>query len=340
MVELERRLGRPLADFSANISPLGTSAAARRAAMAMMGLIRHYPDPFSSELKQKIARRLRVREENVLVGNGSIELIYLIMHAFLPKSVLLPVPTFSEYERAARAVGASARYIQLKEDDGFALTCRGSLRADMVFLCNPNNPTGNLLAASRRLPAWRCGLTVVDEAFIDFLPDEKEHTFVNEAAGDRGLVVVRSFTKFFALPGLRLGCIIGHTDTIRRLAAHQHPWSVNALAQAAGEAVIDDDEYREMAVAAVEKERSYLFRALSRIDGIRPFPSAANFILVKIERKGITAERLRDRLLRAGILIRDCGNFRGLDNRYFRVAVRTRRENRALICELKGFGLK
>lgn len=333
--EARRVYGPRVIDFSASINPLGLAAPVKRSLVSNMDRVLHYPDPDAAELTRRIARHTGVCAENVLVGNGSIELIYLLVHAFLPNKVLITVPTFSEYERAACAIGARIRFLDLREKDGFGLP-RGSVgRADMAFLCNPNNPTGNLLIADRCLPAWRCGMTVIDEAFIDFLPDEKKHTFIPEAVRNRNVVVLRSFTKFFALPGLRLGYLVGHPDTVRRLKDHHYPWSVNALAQAAGEAVIADKRYCRESIAYVRKRREELFRGLSRIEGLTVYPSAANFLFARIDKKGMTSAFLAKRMLSRGILIRDCGNFRGLSDRYFRVAVRTGGENKRLIRAVK-----
>jgi len=335
IVDARRVHGPRVIDFSASINPLGMTSSLKRSLNASMDRILHYPDPASSALVKRIGAFSQVPEENIVVGNGSIELIYLLAHAFLPKKVLIPVPTFSEYERAARAVGARTQFLKLSAKGGFALPRCAGLRADMAFLCNPNNPTGNLLAFDRKLSVWRCGITVIDEAFIDFLPDGKKHTFVAEAVRSKGIVVLRSFTKFFALPGLRLGYLIGHRDTVARLKAHQYPWSVNALAQAAGEAVLEDKGYCKESIAYVEKERDYLFRGLSRIEGLTVYSSAANFLFARIDQKGMTAPLLKTRMLRQGILIRDCSNFRSLSEMYFRVAVRTRSENRKLLEALR-----
>jgi threonine-phosphate decarboxylase len=329
--DARRAHGARVIDFSASINPLGMTPSLKRFLHSSMDRILHYPDPSSSALVKRIARSAKIPEENILVGNGSIELIYLLAHAFLPKKVLIPVPTFSEYERAARAVGARIEFLKLREKDGFELPhCTGA-RADMAFLCNPNNPTGNLLAADRKLPAWRCGMTVIDEAFIDFLPDEKKHTCIKEAVQRKDIVVLRSFTKFFALPGLRLGYLVGHRDTIRRLKPHHYPWTVNVLAQAAGEAVLGDGAYCRESTAYVEKEKDYLFRELSQTSGLTIYPSAANFLFARIDRKGMNSSLLSKRMLAKGILIRDCINFRALSDRYFRVAVRTASENRKLV---------
>lgn len=307
---------KDISDFSASINPLGLPFGIKREIFRKFDTVCHYPDPDNREIIKKIAKYWKIKEENILIGNGSAELIYLIMATFRPKTTLLPTPTFSEYERAARNVGSRV----------------GSCKSpDMAFLCNPNNPTGELAARGRVSGK----LTVVDEAFMDFVPEERKHTYVWEAQKNRKIIVLRTFTKFFAMPGLRIGYLIAHKDTVRRLRQNQPPWSANILAQIAAKAALDNRGYIRKTRTFIEKERRFLFNELGKIKGLKPYPSAANFLLIKAVKPMPGSKFLQKSLLKRGILIRDCSNFRGLGNKHIRVAVRTRKENMKLIKALK-----
>jgi len=323
-------------DFSANINPLGIPLEVRKLLDRRIDTLIRYPDPQARRLKAVIARYWNVKEGNVLVGNGSTELIYLVLNAFRSASVTIPVPSFTEYERAARIAGNKVTFIRLLERDGFYLKGSRIKNCGMLFLGNPNNPTGNLIMRNRTdmetLPAGR---VVIDESFMDFLPDEKEHTLIGRAKETKKIIVLRTFTKFFALAGLRVGYAIAHQDTIRVLQRFQMPWSVNVFAQAAAECALFQKDYIRRSRQTIEEERVFLYNAVDRIEGLRPYPSVANFLLVKTEGNRSTSTRLKERLMKKGILIRDCANFRGLDERFIRVAVRSRKENMRLIKALE-----
>ncbi|MCG2677326.1 threonine-phosphate decarboxylase CobD [bacterium] len=355
--EVKRKYGKELIDFSANINPLGLPQSVKKAIYKNFDRVLHYPDSKASNITQKIAKYWGIDKENILLGNGSVEFIYLIMSAFKPKTTRIPTPTFSEYERAARSVKSKIRFVRLKEKEGFRLDVSQLGNADISFLCNPNNPTGNLILPSLRgVPRFRDdeaissgeiaslatlarndeGLLVVDEAFMDFLPDQKNYTLIWRAVENRRIAVLRTFTKFFALPGLRLGYLIAHKETVNRLKQHQAPWNTNALAQLAAELILEDKDYIKKAHKLIEKERQFLSKQLSKINGLRPYPSVTNFLLVKIELAGLPSASLQELLLEKGILIRDCANFRGLNDKYIRIAVRTHKENLRLLAALKG----
>ncbi len=323
---------RSVLDFSANINPLGIPPRVKKLLSKQLKDLIHYPDPEAHRLVAALVRYWKVKEENVLVGNGSTELIYLILNAFQPDKVILPAPSFAEYERAARISGSRIRFIYMLEGEGFCLNFSHVDNCDMLFMCNPNNPTGNLIVNNRadikNIPVKRI---VIDEAFMDFVPDEKRYTFILEAVRSKKIIVLRTLTKFFALPGLRVGYLIAHRDIIRFLKEYQIPWSVNVLAQEVAGAVLHDKQYIDKTRFLIEKEREFLFRGLSAINGLLPYPSVANFILVKIKDSLMSAAKLRQNLIHKGILIRDCANFRGLNNKYFRIAVRLRADNLRLL---------
>lgn len=334
--EIKRRCRKDVIDFSANINPLGIPSRVKKLLRREVDGLSHYPDPESHSLKAALARRWNVKEENVLVGNGSTELIYLIFNVFRPAVVTLPAPSFSEYERAATILKKRIKFIRLSADEYFSIDTGQIKDCDMLFICNPNNPTGNLITSNRadikNIPAKRI---VVDEAFMDFVPNEKIYTFIPRAVRSKKIVVLRTLTKLFALPGLRIGYLIAHRDVIRTLKKHQMPWSVNVLAQGAAEQCLNEEAFIQRSKQLIEKERFFLYESLSRIKGFKPYPSTANFILVKIEDRRVTSMRLKERLLKKDILIRDCANFRGLNKQFIRVAVRAHKENMRLMQALE-----
>lgn len=334
--EIRHRRGSDILDFSANINPLGIPLQVRKLLRKGISVLEHYPDAQAHRLKVALSRYWKVKEENVLVGNGSTELIYLILNALRPAAVTIPVPSFTEYERAARIAKSKVKFIRLLASEGFCLKTDQIKNCDTLFFCNPNNPTGNLLMHNRqdieKLPTkW----IIMDESFMDFLSEEKAHTLITRAAQSKKLIVLRTFTKFFALAGLRVGYAIAHKHTVQFLQRFQMPWSVNALAQAAAECALSEKEYIRRSRRTIEKERVFLYNAVSRIKGLKPYPSVANFLLIEIENSQFTSTRLKERLLKKGILIRDCANFRGLDERFVRVAVRSHKENIRLIKALE-----
>jgi threonine-phosphate decarboxylase len=359
--EIKRRYKKDVIDFSANINPLGLTEDIKREFIRCYELIFHYPDPDAKDLIRQIAGYRGIDEDNILIGNGSTELIYLIAYAFKPEKALIPAPTFSEYERAiathpspSRGEGKGGsegqcpnniKYFILNKDnfeinpDEFIAAMREE-RCDMAFLCNPNNPTGRLLKKNGVLKIaetakeLKCYL-VIDEAFMDFLPNEQKHTFIWGAVKDKKFIVLRSFTKFFALPGLRIGYLVAHKDLIKRLKQIQPPWSVNSIAQYLAKIILNDKDYIEKSRKLINEEREFLFNELATLKRLKPYPSEANFLLVKIIDSRLDSSILTDELIQKGILIRDCSNFRGLNGRYFRVAVRTHKENIKLINALR-----
>lgn len=338
-------LKQNIIDFSVNTNPLFFPEGLAEAISKNTGCILRYPDPSSGELKKKLAAFHGARPANITIGNGSIELIYLIPRAFEIKKSLIAVPTFSEYEFALKLNGSKPVFFNTNEEEDFRVDCvklAASLpRSGALFLCNPNNPTGILLDDDEILRLLyscrkRGTILILDEAFIEFVKESGCSAVVSEAVKNGSLIILRSLTKFFAIPGLRLGYAVGHEKIIARIAGLQYPWNVNGPAQLAGEKVLADKSYMDRTRAFVAKERQYLFERLGAIRGLKAYSSSANFILCKLQDAPIRdSKELTRRLLRDNIYIRDCGNFRGLDNRFFRVAVRKRNDNNRLINSIK-----
>ena len=325
---LDVRVGE-LLDFSQNINPLGAPRsaleAARRALSEDSG---RYPDLEYTGLREALAAYLGVGAEMVVPTNGGAEALFLAARAAATGGrALVLEPTFSEYAAAARASGMEpVRTVARRPEEGFRwdpTSYRDLEGVSVVFLCNPNNPTGNSLGRDEVLEmAARVeeagAVLVVDEAFADFTPGISVTAMV-----DRGLWVARSFTKFFAIPGLRLGCLVCNDAAC--VQALQPSWPVNAVAVAAGIAAVRDRGFAETSVAEVARLRKDLFGALDALPGLQPFPGAANFLLVR------GPDGLPGRLARRGVLVRGCGPFYGLGPEYFRVAVRSAEENGRLV---------
>ena len=331
--------GEPL-DFSANINPLGMPPGVVAAAAASLQSCVHYPDPLCRELRAAIAEREHVPVETVVCGNGAADLIFRLAMALRPKKALLPAPTFAEYEQALSSVGCGVSHVLLREETGFALE-EDFLQAltpeiDLAFFCNPNNPTGRTAPREllQKLLA-RClelGIVVVmDECFNDFLEEPERHTLRGMLQGAPNLVLIKAFTKSYAMPGLRLGyCLCGSAALAEQLFACAQPWGVSIPAQAAGIAALRETTYLERMRRLIETERVWLSAQLRSL-GCKVYPAEANYILFRTE----TETPLREQMQEQGVLIRSCGNYRGLDGRYYRVAVRSHEENERLISALR-----
>ena len=326
-------------DFSANINPLGPPEWLRSVIGSALAGVVHYPDPESSDLKNALARRYRVEPDEILVGNGSTELIYLIPRAVEKRWAIVPVPSYLDYTNAAQLAGVAVDTPLLREADGFNVdyeALRSLLEDDqLVYVGHPNNPTGlpmdkpALLALAEQNPST---LFVVDEAFLD-LADGVE-SFVADRPPN--VIVVISMTKTYAIPGLRLGFAVADRELVAKAQEVQPPWSVNRVAQAVGVAACEDDGYVEQSRRLIREEREFLQDRLEASPGFHVYPGKANFLLVRIDRSDLDARELAHRTLARGVAIRVCDNYEGLDRRFFRVAVRGREDNLRLMESLTG----
>ena len=339
--ELAALSGRPeeeILDFSANINPLGLPEWFRPLISSKISSIVHYPDPDCSSLVQAFSARHGVRAEEVLFGNGSSEILYLLPRVLEAERAVIPVPAYVDYATASQAAGLKVERVILQEKDGFVLDLRALQTRlqgrEIVFLGQPNNPTGllfdseNLRRTAGRRPH---SIFVVDEAFAEFIEG------MDSLSRNRppNVIVLCSLTKFFAIPGLRLGCAVMNPEWVNRLREIAPPWSVNTFAQAVGEAGLVDDTYAVRTRQFVREQREILARELKDLSGLTVYPGRANFLLVRIDRKEPDARELARKLLGRGIAIRVCDNFQGLDSRFFRVAVRTQEENARLCSALR-----
>lgn len=328
-------------DFSANINPLRYPDGLKEYLLTNIDLVSHYPDPEYIELRKAIANYIGIEEDSIIPGNGAIEVIDLCIRSAKRSKLLIPIPTFSEYERIARINNIGIEYLSTEEDFSIDLErlIKKIVPKSMLILCNPNNPTGTLMDTSSikylldRLQELDV-LLIVDEAFIEFTENYPESSSVRFVNSYPNLFIIRCFTKFFGLPGLRLGYGVGDRGLINRIRETILPWSVNILADLAGRYVLKDKSFMEETRRVIAEERKFLYRELSNIEWISPYPSMANFILAKIS---IDLTKLEQFLLKEGIFIRNCHNFRGLDSSYIRIAVKDHRSNLRLIETLHAF---
>lgn len=337
-----------IVDFSASINPLGFPTAGLRAIRTALKQIVHYPDPDCWQLRQELAQQCDVDPEMILVGNGSTELIHLLPRALGIKSALIVGPTFEEYANALTDAGSAFQYLHARREERFLPPVKDALRTfsatrskfDAIFLCNPNNPTGQVMdrQAVRELAEAierQQGWLIVDEAFIDYCPHQAVVSLLKEYPR---LIVLRSLTKFYAMPGLRIGYLVGASQVVERLKDRQPPWSVNSLAQEVSLAVLQDQTYATKSRTFMKVERSRFMRGLRSLSGLRVYPSAANFVLIELP-AATSAGAVTDRLASERLLVRDCSTLPGLTSQMIRLAIKTAKENRQLLAAL-GASLK
>jgi threonine-phosphate decarboxylase len=328
-------------DCSSSINPLGTPRKAVAAIQKNAGsLASMYPDPECRELKKSLARYLRVDPEWISVGNGAMEIIYWFAQAFAKSLVVIPAPTFCEYELASHKAGAQVIFVPLHDfkldSDQIIENARG---AGAVFLCNPNNPTGMLANREIRKIIENVDSStkiLLDECFIELTDDPDASSMIGRIEEFDNLVILRSLTKSFGLAGLRVGYSVCNPALADKLSTSKIPWNVNGLAQAAGVAALADKKHLPRSRAIVKKEHKFLHDNISKLKSFRPLRSDANYFLVRLH--GRNSTQFRDALLKkTGVLVRDCSTFTGMDSQYIRVAVKAHRENLQLLKALEAF---
>ncbi len=369
LLEAMGRYGRnSFIDLSANINPFGPPEGVWEAITRALPKIVHYPDPEYRRLGKGLAQNLDLPQDWILLGNGAGELLFAILQALRPQKVLLPVPAFSEYERAARACGAEITTLPLGLDgwDNPAFKLEHELEvglasieasstiqkdkdicfwkeklreSDLLFLNSPHNPTGShlerkqferILSIARERGTW----VVLDESFVDFLEDEHRWSGREYLRDYSNLIVLYSMTKFYALPGLRLGAVFAAPEVLNQVKEHRDPWAVNILAEEAGIVAIDDQEYPNRVRSLLRESKEYFVHSFeqAKLTQFQLVPGSVNFALIKILNG--RSEDIVGALARQGILVRDCGNFQGLEGEFIRVAIKDIPSMQALIKEM------
>lgn len=319
-----------LYDFSANINPLGMPESAKAALIDNISMLERYPDINFTRLKKAIAEFEHIGESNIVCGNGAADLIYKLANAANAKKALVLAPTFSEYERALKSFGCKVEHYFLNPEKDFVLD-KGILSAiddiDLMFLCNPNNPVGNICEPElMNSIISKCKANnvriVVDECFMSFVEESEKYRL---RADCNNIIILKAFTKIYAMAGLRLGYLICRDEKFCcKIESIGQCWSVSAAAQITGEAALSENDYLSRTVSYVKKERDYLTEKLANF-GFKVYPSMVNFILFKTD---LPLDRL---LLKEAIAIRDNKGFVNLESGHFRIAVRTHEENEVLV---------
>ena len=329
-------------DFSVNLNPLSFPEIIKDNIIRDIDKIYFYPEIYAYSLIKKISEILNISTSNIIAGNGSTQLIYLIPLALQIKKAVLVQPTFSEYENGLKRVNAKVYNFMLKEDENFNLSVDSLIEFlkktefDALYLCNPSNPVGNILDYDKlcyiaKFLENNDKIFVLDEAFIDFTNEKGllEKNF-------KKCIILRSLTKIYGIAGLRLGFCKSDKETIKRLKENMEPWSLNTLSIIAGRKLLEMKDFVEKTKKIIEKERNYIVKEFSLLKGIKVFNSCTNYLLCKILNSSNITE-LEEFLINKKILIRNCSNFKGLNNKFFRIGIKKREENKILIEHLKEF---
>lgn len=319
-------------DFSANLNPLGIPDSVRNAVVSAIDQAQNYPDPLCRKLKKALAEEYQLPESFFICGNGGADLIYRLAYALRPGKALLTAPTFAEYEEAFKQTGSEFVFYRMAEDYEVRYDILEQMDAsvDAMFLCNPNNPTGLLISQELLLQilekAQQNGiLLILDECFLDFTGQE-ERSLISYTGKYSHLFILKSFTKMYAMPGIRLGYgISGNRPLLEKMEASGQCWGVSVLASEAGIAALKEKDYKREAIRLVQRERGFLKKELESL-GMKVWDGQADYLFFRAP--GIS--NLYERLLPFGILIRRCGNYRGLDSTCYRVAVKDHAANRRL----------
>lgn len=335
-----------ITSFSANVNPLGISWRLRNTLSENLDAITSYPDREYKALRSCIAEYTGSQIENIIVGNGSTELISLFIQTQHPKKAMILGPTYSEYEREITLGGGTTNYYPLKESNNFQLNAEDFCSKlndslDLLVLCNPNNPTSTGINRTdmRKIldTCLQYGIFVmVDETYAEFAPKDARITAIPLTNYYNNLIILRGTSKFFAAPGLRLGyAITGNQDVCKAINTRKNPWTINSLAEIAGRLMFQDQEYIEETLALTTSERNRLYNELSSWDSVKVYPPLGNFILVQILKEDVTSDMLFDHCIRKGLMIRDCSTFPFLNDKYVRFCIMSPEKNDELIAAFR-----
>lgn len=326
-------------DFSSNINPFIVESMDKIVAAGVENL-QKYPDIKYRRLRKNIADYLRVEDSYIIPGNGATEIIYLLMRNLSGRLAIIN-PTFSEYRKGAEIAGLSVVDFVMDWKKDFKLDLDKIYRRkdefDSIFICNPNNPDGSVREIKKLLEfAEKEGkLLIVDETFIEFADSEKDRSLVNMVEKSKNLFIIRAVTKFFGIPGIRLGYgISSNRELLQKMYDEKEPWTINSFADSASDFIFKEEEYIRKSKEYFSKERVCMINEINKIDGIKAFNSDANFILVRFENRNVLDVK-ENLLKRAGLLIRDASNFIGLDSSFARVAIKNHEQNTVLVDALR-----
>ena len=329
--------------FSANVNPLGLSPKLCEGLKNCLDVITTYPDREYTELRKTIGTYCNADYENILVGNGSTELISAVIKLKNPKTACLISPTYSEYEREISLSGGRCVYFQLKPEDAFALhtealfSLLSETGAELLVLCNPNNPTSTALHTDTLTEILNfCKehqiFVMIDETYVEFAADYASVTAIPLLSRFDNFIILRGISKFFASPGLRLGYgLTGNRTLVKEINETKNPWTINSLAEAAGKILFTDTNYINHTKELIFSERERVCKELLTIPGLKVYEPSANFVLVEIEKGNADADILFDEAIRRCLMIRNCSTFEGLNNKFFRLCFMMPEDNNKLL---------
>lgn len=331
-----------ITSFSANVNPLGISPLLRDTLAKHVDAITSYPDREYTQLRKSICAYTGANFENIIVGNGSTELISLFIQTTHPKKALILGPTYSEYEREISLEGGHTLYYPLKEENNFQMDVEDFCSQlndslDLLVLCNPNNPTSTAVARKDMRKILDCALqygisVMVDETYEEFTPEGSKISSIPLTNNYNNLIVLRGISKFFAAPGLRLGyAVTGNPDLLKYINTKKNPWTINSLAEIAGCIMFSDKDYINKTKALITGERQRMYDTLSSWKTVKVYPSCTNFLLFRILREDVTSDMVFDHCIRKGLMIRDCSTFPFLDSSYIRFCVMSPEKNDELL---------
>lgn len=331
-----------ITSFSANVNPLGISYQLRQELAAHIDAITTYPDREYLQLRKCIGKYTGTNYQNILVGNGSTELISLVIQLLHPKKALIVGPTYSEYEHEVALEGGRSHYFRLREQDDFRLNLQDLQEAlkqdiDLLVLCNPNNPTSSQVdRQAMRSILDTCKekdiFVMVDETYVEFSESAEKITSIPLTEYYNNIIILRGISKFFAAPGLRLGyAICGNRQLLKEIDSKKNPWTINSLAAIAGEIMFQDETYIADTRQLISSERTRICRLLDQCPSVKYYPPHGNFMLVQILKEGVTSHHLFEAAIRKGLMIRDCSTFPFLDNKYIRFCFMMPEDNDALL---------
>ncbi len=331
-----------ITSFSANVNPLGISPLLRDTLAKHVDAITSYPDREYTQLRKSICAYTGANFENIIVGNGSTELISLFIQTTHPSKALILGPTYSEYEREISLEGGHTLYYPLKEENNFQMDVEDFCSQlndslDLLVLCNPNNPTSTAVARKDMRKILDCALqygisVMVDETYEEFTPEGSKISSIPLTNNYNNLIVLRGISKFFAAPGLRLGyAVTGNPDLLKYINTKKNPWTINSLAEIAGCIMFSDKDYINKTKALITGERQRMYDTLFSWKTVKVYPSCTNFLLVRILREDVTSDMVFDHCIRKGLMIRDCSTFPFLDSSYIRFCVMSPEKNNELL---------